>query len=80
MTKWEPYHVTIDFFEIVETFVNAMALQMNEILAKHGFNVQVITYVKDEWGNLSTKTTVLTSIVSCEVLGLTTPFVGACHV
>jgi hypothetical protein len=21
--KWEPYHVTIGFFEIVETFVNA---------------------------------------------------------
>jgi hypothetical protein len=46
--------------------------------AKHGFNVQVIAYVKDEACNISTKTIVLTSIVSCEVLGLTTPFVGPC--
>jgi hypothetical protein len=57
-----------------------MALQVNEVIAKHGFNVQVIAYVKYEWGNLSTKTIILTSIVSCEILGLTTPFVGACHV
>jgi methylaspartate ammonia-lyase len=76
--KWEPCHVIIGFFEIVETFRNAMALQVNEALAKHGFNVQVIAYVKDEACNISTKTIVLTSIASCEVLGLTTPFVGAC--
>jgi len=55
-----------------------MDLQVNEVLTKHGFNAQVITYVKDEGGNLSTKTNVLTTIISCEVLGLTTPFVGAC--
>jgi hypothetical protein len=36
--KWEPCHVTISFFEIVEIFRNAMALQVNEVLAKHGFN------------------------------------------
>jgi hypothetical protein len=54
-----------------------MALQVNEVLTKHGFNVQVIAYVKDEGGNLSTKTTVLMFVVSCEVLGLTTPFVRA---
>jgi hypothetical protein len=78
--KWEPCHVTIGFFEIVETFENAMVLQVNEVLAKNGFNVQVIAYVKDEWGNFSTKTIVLTYVVSCEVLGLTTPFVEACHV
>jgi hypothetical protein len=76
--KWELCHVTIDFFEIVETFENAMVLQVNEIPVKHEFNAQVIAYVKDERVNISTKTTILISIISCEVLGLTTPFVGAC--
>jgi hypothetical protein len=76
--KWEPCHVTIGFFEIVETFGNAMALQVNEVFAKHGFNVWVIVYVKDEGDNFSTMTTALISVVLCEILGLTTPFVGAC--
>jgi hypothetical protein len=51
--KWEPCHVTIGFFEIVETSENAMVLQVNEVLAKHGLNVQVIAYVKDEGGYLN---------------------------
>jgi hypothetical protein len=38
----------------------------------------LITYVKDKGGNLSTMTIALISFVSCEVLGLTTPFVGSC--
>ncbi len=56
------------FFEIIETSGNAMALQVNEVFA----NVWVIEYIKDEKGNLSTMTIALTSVVSCEVLGLTT--------
>jgi hypothetical protein len=55
-----------------------MVLEVNEVLAKHEFNVQLISYVKDERGNLSTMTQVLTSIVSCEKLGLAHPFVGSC--
>ncbi len=49
-----------------------MALQVNEVFAKHGFNAWVIEYIKDEGGNLSTMTIALTYVVSCEVLGLTT--------
>jgi hypothetical protein len=45
-----------------------MVLQVNVMLAKHGFNVQVIAYVKDKGGNLSTMTQALISIVSCERL------------
>jgi hypothetical protein len=33
---------------------------------------------KTKGGNLSTMTIALTSFVSCEVLGLATPFVGSC--
>jgi hypothetical protein len=50
-----------------------MVLEVNEVLAKHEFNVQLISYVKDERGNLSTMTQ-----VSCEKLGLAHPFVGSC--
>jgi len=45
---------------------------------KHGFNIQVITYVKDEGGNFSTMTKILISIISCEGLSLAQPFVGSC--
>jgi hypothetical protein len=47
-----------------------MALQINDVLAKYGVNVQIITYVKDEGGNLNTMTNALPSIVSYETLGL----------
>jgi len=36
-----------------------MALQINDVLAKYGLNVQIITYVKDEGGNLNTMTNAL---------------------
>jgi len=65
--KWEPCHVTIGFFEIANTSRSAMALQVNDVLAKHGLNACVLAYVKDERSNLSTMTFVLTSVVFCEV-------------
>lgn len=68
--KWEPCHIRIGFFETKNTFGNAMALQINDVLAKYGVNVQIITYVKDEGGNLNTMTNALPSVVSYETLGL----------
>jgi hypothetical protein len=41
---------------------------MNDVFAKHGLNVCVVTYVKDEGNNLSTMTSTLTFVMSCEVL------------
>jgi hypothetical protein len=55
-----------------------MALQVNDVLAKYGFNVRIIAYVKDEGGNLNTMTNALTFIVYYEALGLQTPFVVSC--
>jgi hypothetical protein len=55
-----------------------MALQVNEILVKHGLNACVIAYVKNKGDNISTMTQALTSIVSCEKLVLAHPFVGSC--
>jgi hypothetical protein len=47
-----------------------MVLQVNEVLAKHGLNAWVIACVKNKGGNLSSMTQALTSVVSCEGLGL----------
>ncbi len=54
-----------------------MALQVNEVLVKHGPNACVIAYVKDKRGNLLIMTQALIFIVSCEKLGLAHPFVGS---
>jgi hypothetical protein len=67
--KWEPCHVTIGFFEITKNFGSAMALQVNEMLAKHGLNACVTTYVKDEGSNISTMTIVLTFVVPWKCWG-----------
>jgi hypothetical protein len=48
----------------METFRNAMPLHVNEVFAKHGLNV----WVKNDY--------CFDIFVSCEELGLTTPFVG----
>jgi hypothetical protein len=54
-----------------------MALQVNDIIAKHELDIHVLVYVKDERNIFSTRTSTLTSIVSCEVLGLSIPFIRA---
>ncbi len=73
--KWEPCHVTINLFETTKTFRSVMALQVIEVLAKHGFNVGVIVNVKDP---LSTMINTLVFVVSCEVLRLIIPFLRTC--
>ncbi len=69
INKWEPRHVTMNFFEKTKNFKSSMALQLIEVLAKHGFNVGVIVYVNAEGGNFSTMINTLVFVVSCEVFG-----------
>ncbi len=76
--KWEPCHVTIGLFEIVNTYGFAMAMQMNDVLVEYGFNAKIVPYVKGEESNLSTMINVLTYVVSFEMLGLSTLFLGSC--
>ncbi len=52
------------FFEIANTFRNAIALQENNVLVKHMLDVYVLAYVREERNNLSTMTFILTSVVS----------------
>jgi hypothetical protein len=55
-----------------------MALQMNDVRAKHRLNVHVLAYFENEGVNFSTMTFALTFVVSCEVMGLFVPFIGTC--
>jgi hypothetical protein len=57
-------HVTKRFFKIVETTKGVLALQMNDLFVKHGLNVHVLVYVKDQANNLSIMTFTFTLIVS----------------
>jgi hypothetical protein len=59
----------MNFFEKTKNFKSSMALQLIEVLAKHGFNVGVIVYVNAEGGNFSTMINTLVFVVSCEVFG-----------
>jgi len=76
--QWEPCHIIVGLFEIADTTGSVMALQVIDVLAKHGFITQVIAYVKYEGGNISTMTITLISMVLCQALRLTTPFARAC--
>jgi hypothetical protein len=75
--NWEFGHVTISLFETIETSKASMAIQVNEMLVAYGFNIKILAYAKDEGNNLCTMTIVLSSIIYCKVLGLTTPFIGS---
>jgi hypothetical protein len=52
-----------------------MVIQVNDMLVAYGLNVKILAYVKDESKNLNTMTSALTFVVSCKLLGLTTPFI-----
>ncbi len=49
------------------------------MFTKHKFNGCVTAYVKNEGNIFLTMTFILTSVASCEVLGLLTPFVRSCR-
>jgi len=70
---WVPCHVIVELFEAIDTFEVAMVAQINDLLSSYNFLNKLITYVKDEGGNLSTFTQVLILIISCGFLGLGIP-------
>ncbi len=76
--NWEYGHGTIDMFENVDTSRIVTTLQVNEVLTTYGLNAKILACVNDESNNISTMTSILISIVSCQVLGLTTPSIRSC--
>jgi hypothetical protein len=51
---------------------------MNEMLTTYELNNKVLVYIKGKGKNLLAMNIALTSIVSCEVLGLIAPFIKNC--
>jgi hypothetical protein len=73
-----PCDVTMGFCEPTNTFGVAMATQVKYFLSLYNLLNKLITYVKDESGNLYTLAQALTSVFSCGPLGLTIPWQGSC--
>jgi hypothetical protein len=62
---WAPCHVIVGFFEATNTSRVAMGAQVKDLLSSYNLLDKLITYVKDEGGNLSTLTQAFILIVSC---------------
>jgi hypothetical protein len=73
-----PCHVTIGMFETPNTFGIALTEQVKSLLVTYQLTNKVIVYVKDENKNLNMLAFALTSVVSCELLQLPSPFSGTC--
>ncbi len=59
----KPRHVIVNFFDTTNISTYAMVIQVNNVFAKHGLNIHIFAYVKNEGNNLATMTFTLTFVV-----------------
>jgi hypothetical protein len=52
--NWQPYHIIMGVFEVVETMRVVMAMQLKELFSQYELLDKVFVYVKDEGANLNT--------------------------
>ncbi len=64
---WQPCHVMIGLFTVVNTMGATMVEQMKTLLKEFGLLNKVLTFVKDEEVKLVMMTTTLKIIVSCHI-------------
>ncbi len=77
--NWQPKHIIVGLFEAMDTSSQVLAKDLIELLGKYNLKKKIITYVKDEGFNLNTSmTTILKSVVNCNILGLQEKFQGSC--
>jgi hypothetical protein len=57
-------------FEATDTFGVAMVTQVKELLLSYNLLDKLITYMKDEGGNMSTLARALSFVVGCALLKL----------
>ncbi len=77
-SHWVPCHVRMDLFEAIDTFGVTMATQVKVLLLFYNLLDKLITYMKDEGGNLSTLAIALSSMVNCAPLKLVARWQGSC--
>jgi hypothetical protein len=70
--------VTIGLFEATETIGQTLAKNFKELLDSYELSKKIIAYVNNKGENLNSMTTILKSIINCEVLGLEESFNGIC--
>jgi len=65
-------------FEAIDKFRVAMVIQVKEILLSYNLLDKLITYMKDEGGNMSTLARALSFVVNCAPLKLAALWQGSC--
>lgn len=76
--EWMPRHMMIGLFEATATSGTTLVAIVKPLFQKFKLENKVLAYVKDEGKNLNTLAIELTTLVSCEVMGLASPYSGAC--
>ncbi len=71
---WQPKHVIIGLFELIETIGQALAKSLIELLDKYGLMKQIVACIKDEGSNLNAMIVALKCVVNCEFFGLEESF------
>ncbi len=74
--NWVPMHVIVGLFEVNETTMQFMAIQVQMLLDKIGLLHRVITFVKDEGTNMSTMVATMHSIINYEPLKILRVYEG----
>jgi hypothetical protein len=62
----------------MDTFGQALAKDLIELLRKYNLREEMITYVKYESSNLNIMIVTLNFVVNCNILGLWESFQGSC--
>jgi hypothetical protein len=62
----------------MDTFGQALAKDLIELLRKYNLREEMITYVKYESSNLNIMIITLNFVVNCNILGLWESFQGSC--
>ncbi len=77
--KWQPKHIIVGLSEAMDTSGQDLAKDLIEFLGKYNLKKKMIAYVKDKGSNLNTSmTTILKSVVNCNILGLQENLQGSC--
>jgi len=76
IVDWPPKHITFSFFEPTNINGQTLAKSLTKLLDNYALRRKNIAYVKDKGSNLNTMTTILKSIVGCDMLDLEESFQG----
>ncbi len=73
-SDWQPKHVIIGLFEVIESNSQTLAKILMKLLNKYDLRKKIIVYVKDEESNFNAMTTILKIVVNYEYFGLEESF------